>query len=204
MIKMKLLFIGNSYTYFNDLPKIAAQNLAARGFTVSYESVTAGGYTLERHISENDFPAILSAGGYDYVILQEQSVRPASEPDKFLDSAAALSDMIKAAGAIPVFYETWPRRDVTDGMTKKGWSRESIAALLRASYERAAKANGGLIAYAGDALDDAFRGEAGGSVYDSDGSHPSQSGSEIAAGVIAEAIAAHENGKCDLMEKSDK
>ena len=45
--KLRVLFIGNSYTYYNDMPQAAFTELAkAAGFEVEVTAVTQGGYKL--------------------------------------------------------------------------------------------------------------------------------------------------------------
>ena len=46
---LKVLFIGNSYTYVNDVPKLVESLAAADGNTVVHEQHTEGGWTLEKH-----------------------------------------------------------------------------------------------------------------------------------------------------------
>jgi len=45
---LRVLFIGNSYTYGNDLPGLIAQLLPARGIKLEHESVTPGGATTSK------------------------------------------------------------------------------------------------------------------------------------------------------------
>jgi hypothetical protein len=50
-----VLFIGNSYTYFNDMPSaIFAEMGKLQGFDLSVDSITKGGYTLESHADPSD------------------------------------------------------------------------------------------------------------------------------------------------------
>ena len=49
---MKVLFIGNSYTFFYDMPKLFEAECRERGAECDVDSVTAGGYTLEQFLSD--------------------------------------------------------------------------------------------------------------------------------------------------------
>ncbi len=181
---MKVLFIGNSYTYFNDLPSLFAKICRENGFEAEADSVTAGGYTLEQFLlpdNENGIKAraLLADKKYDYVVLQEQSVRPASDPELFFSAVRGLTELINKNGAKPVLYETWARADGEEILTEFGWDGDTMQEKLRNSYEKAAKDNGALVVYAGERLREAYkRGE---DVYDPDGSHPSPLGSKTAA-----------------------
>src|SRR4051812_45886499 len=72
-----VLFIGNSYTYVNNLPQIVADVASSMGDSLIYDSYAIGGYTLEQHFADSNCTNKIKAGGWDYVILQEQSQLPA-------------------------------------------------------------------------------------------------------------------------------
>ena len=77
-----VLFIGNSYTYCNDLPSLFGELARSRGYELHVRSVTKGGHTLEGHADPADecgakLEALLQSERFDAVFLQEFSVRPA-------------------------------------------------------------------------------------------------------------------------------
>ena len=146
---MRVLFIGNSYTFFNDMPGLFARECGKRGVQCSADSVTSGGYTLAHFVSENNEYGIrvrelLRGERYDYVVLQEQSVRPASHPGTFLKSVRELVPMIRENGASPVLYETWGRADGADVLEENGWDHETMQEKLTEAYEAAAAESGAL------------------------------------------------------------
>lgn len=109
--KLKVLFIGNSYTYVNDLPQVTADITASMGDTLVFDSYTVGGYTLAQHLSDPLAIQKINSAQWDYVILQEQSIEPA-EPDWFVQSyyAARYLDQIIAANdscTKVMYYMTW-------------------------------------------------------------------------------------------------
>ena len=181
---LKVLFIGNSYTYFNDMPSMFAAICEENGVAASVDSVSGGDYTLARFLDPSDqLGAIvaekLTNGAYDLVVLQEYSHVPASAPDVFLHNAAALSDKIKSIDAKPVFYETWAHADGNEVLAQFGWTHEQERELLIAAYEKAAEQNGAILVRAGERFECAYR--AGEGVFDPDGSHPSEYGSRLVA-----------------------
>ena len=188
---MRVLFIGNSYTYFNDMPKLFEAVCRERGAECEVDSVTAGGYTLEQFVSDdNEFGVrakeLLREKRYDYVVMQEQSVRPASDPELFLGSLRRLMVFVRENGAQPVLYETWGRADFSGELTELGWDHDLMQKKLRESYEKGAAENGALLVYAGERFHEAYlRGEP---VFDPDGSHPSAYGSELIARAFADKI----------------
>lgn len=111
-----VLFIGNSYTQVNDLPKMVADIAQSTGERMTYSSNTPGGCTFMQHCS-NQSMAMIQAGGWDIVVLQEQSQLPSFPQDQVewqcFPYAQKLVDSIYAHNpdAEPVFYMTWGRKN---------------------------------------------------------------------------------------------
>ena len=70
----KILFLGNSYTYFNDLPAMVRNLASAAGLSATTSSNTPGGQTLQGHTSTSI--GTINSGNWDVVVLQEQSQKP--------------------------------------------------------------------------------------------------------------------------------
>jgi hypothetical protein len=73
---INLLFIGNSFTQRNDLPQLLADMAAVRGFEVRHELISVGGASLSTHWNAAHAVKAIAEGGFDYVVLQEQSTLP--------------------------------------------------------------------------------------------------------------------------------
>ncbi len=192
---MKILFVGNSYTFFNDMPSKFLALCTENGIEAEVWSVTRGGYSFAHYLSEEnekgiEFRTRLAERSYDYIILQDQSVRPAEHTDAFLESARRLCDMVKENGAVPVFYQTWGRKEGSEVLEKHGWTHAEMHALLKDAYLRAAKENGARIVCAGDAFRCAYAN--GIDVYHPDGSHPSDEGSAVIAKAFFDALSGTE------------
>jgi hypothetical protein len=69
-----VLFLGNSYTYFNDLPAMVRNLASAAGLSATTTSNTPGGQTLQGHTSTSI--GTINSGNWDVVVLQEQSQKP--------------------------------------------------------------------------------------------------------------------------------
>ncbi len=90
----RVLFVGNSYTYVNDLPAMFA-TLA-----------TSGGHSVET--------GMLASARWGVVVLQEQSEIPSINllrQGEMYPAARRLVRMIRDAGARPIFFLTWAHRD---------------------------------------------------------------------------------------------
>ena len=73
---MKVLFIGNSFTARNDLPGLIARLAEARGKGLEHRLIHAGGASLRAHWNAGQAAEAIRDGGYDAVVLQEQSTLP--------------------------------------------------------------------------------------------------------------------------------
>ncbi len=73
---LKVLFLGNSHTYYNDMPQLFADLSESGGHPTVISSNTPGGYTLEGHTVNYTSLHLIGMGIWDYVVLQENSQYP--------------------------------------------------------------------------------------------------------------------------------
>lgn len=191
---LRVLFVGNSYTFVNDLPTWVRRLADASGAAaVTVDSVAVPSATLADHVTTTGAMDRIHMGGWTHVVLQGQSVEPLASPVGFEAAAATLADEVKAVGAAPVFYETWARR-AGDAVYQEAWSGGTPAAMqagLRAEYQKVAAAAGASVAPAGDAWEKALTELPSIDLFAADGSHPSMSGTYLVAGVFHATITGH-------------
>ena len=93
-----VLFLGNSYTYGNNLPSLVESIAQSLGDSLYHDQNTPGVYTLNGHSTNNNSIGKIQLGGWDYVVLQDQSQIPSFAPSQVatlsLPYAIALSDTI--------------------------------------------------------------------------------------------------------------
>ena len=108
-IAKRALFIGNSYTYVNNLPQMAADLATSAGDNLIFDSHAIGGYKLIQHATDITTLNKIMVGNWDYVVLQEQSQTPYSSATNFPNGVFALYDLIKQYNfcAEPILYQTW-------------------------------------------------------------------------------------------------
>ncbi len=186
-----VLFIGNSYTYYNDMPTAIFENFTkAAGKTVSVTAITKGSWTLEKFANpEDEYGARVEAAlsgetKYDLVILQEQSLRPAIAPEKFHAAVENLTARIRKTGAQVLLYSTWGRHSDSADLEKNGLTNETMTYKLAASYDAIGKKLNIPVAHAGLAFREIYTGESGIGLYNPDLSHPSYAGSYLAAATL--------------------
>lgn len=112
-ISRKVLFLGNSYTYVNNLPQLIADAALSVGDTLIFDSHTPGGYKLVQHSADAISQSKIAAGGWDYVVLQGQSQEPITDENNFYTGAVNLKNQIKQYNpcAVPLLYMTWGRKN---------------------------------------------------------------------------------------------
>ncbi len=186
-VMYRVLFIGNSYTFYNDMPTNYFQIMArACGYQVEVSSITKGAYTLEKFADPGDpygsmvDKALSVEGAYDYVILQEQSVRPVSDANAFYDGVRALTERIRKIGAKPVLYATWGRQTGSDKLKEIQMTSEEMSWHLAAAYSAIGEELNIPVFHAGLAFLD-INTNTDIDLYNADLSHPSSVGSYLAA-----------------------
>lgn len=187
-----VLLIGNSYTYYNDMPTELFGRIAeSAGYRVEVTAITKGAHTLAAFANPTDTygqeveKALNGSKKYDYVILQEQSVRPASENAAlFYDAVRNLAARIRATGAEPILYSTWGRKAGSSTLTSNGWTNESMTWKLAAAYGAIGEELNIRVAHAGLAFFDVYKNHSDIELYNADQSHPSYVGSFLAASTL--------------------
>jgi hypothetical protein len=187
---MRILFIGNSYTYENDLPCRLAELASAGGHPVETAMEATGGWTLAQHDASPDTLSRLNGDHWDYVILQEQSEIPALWESRETGMYTAVRDLagrVRAAGARPVLFLTWAHRD---GLAEYGAAMDfdTMQDALTEGYRRIAHELDLPIAPAGEAWRLARQRDATLGLWQEDGSHPDPNGTYLAACVFYAAL----------------
>ncbi len=107
---LRVLFIGNSHTYVNDLPGLFSGLSEAGGRPVRTDASVFGGYSLEDHTETQATLDKIAQDSWSFVVLQEQSIIPTIHywRDSSMYPAARLLDsLIALQGAKTAFYMTW-------------------------------------------------------------------------------------------------
>ncbi|MCX6296135.1 MAG: PKD domain-containing protein [Bacteroidetes bacterium] len=189
----KVLFIGNSYTYVNNLPQTIADIALSKGDTINYDSSAPGGYTFNLHTTNATTISKINSQEWDFVVLQEQSQLPSFDPvqvavDVFpfahmLDSMILNNDSCSET----IFYMTWGRQNgdasncaayppvcTFDGMQQR----------LRESYIQMSVDNHASVSPVGVAWKNVRDNYPSINLYQADESHPSIYGTYLAACVF--------------------
>lgn len=197
---LSVLFVGNSYTFRNDLPQVFRQVVAGTGQAEPRVTSRAlGGKTLGWYCTDAGLAAKLTEH-FDVVILQEQSLVPAiAEVDLklrqgFLLSSSLLAQQIRERnpGVRIIFFQTWARAswfwESAEVDRRAGSSADDMQDRLSRWYAEAARGSGGTVAPVGEAWRTHLRDRKAVGLHDKDGSHPAWAGTYLAALVLAKTV----------------
>ncbi len=187
---VRVLFVGNSFTYVNDMPGMVDRLAAAEPgseplFVVSY---TKGSTALSFWADDGRLRGLLHDISWNTVVLQEQSAIP-SYPASIVDAdmvppARTLSQEAAADGARTLLFMTWGYQDGNGA----GDSYDAMQARLAAGYGEAASALGAGVVPVGLAWQQAHRLEPGLQLWQDDGHHPTTAGSYLGACVFYDVL----------------
>ena len=186
----RVLFLGNSYTGVNNLPQMVANVAQSMGDSLIFDSNTPGGYTLQGHSTNAVSQAKIAQGGWDYVVLQEQSQLPSFPWSQYaslsLPYADSLCRQIRAADSctIPLFYMTWGRKNGDQSNCASNppvCTYAGMQHLLHDRYLLMADTNHAQVAPVGAVWREVRASNPNIELYQSDESHPSLEGSYLAA-----------------------
>ena len=171
---LRILFIGNSLTYVNDVPALVTAIARQMGDSdLGTQMVAFPDFALEDHWNEGSALRALTRQRWEYVVMQQG---PSSLPENraSLESwTRRFATHIRAAGGEPVLYEVWPQLQ-----------RRADAPAVLLSYANAAAAVQGRLAPVGAAWDGVLASAGAVPLYSSDGLHATPYGSWLAAVVI--------------------
>jgi PKD repeat protein len=196
-VTKNVCFIGNSYTYSNNMPGIISSLATADGNTLITDQNTPGGQSLMSHSNNATSLNKIAANGWDYVVLQDQSQLPSFPWSQVTSDvfpyAEILSDSIRAANecATPLFFNTWGRRD-GDSQWDSINTFDKMNQRLFVAYGKMADDNSGKRSPVGNGFDHVQNDIASPithtELYSGDGSHPSIYGTYLAACIFYEII----------------
>ena len=188
---IRMLFIGNSFVYYNDLPQLMRDEAAKRGDDLFVDSVTKGGYFLHCYTDpEDEYGRQVMEKAkeqWDVVVLQDQSFNPAANKADTICNAKKLADMF--SGAKILMYQTWAYRDGSEKLNSTGMSYDELYTKLKEAYIEAAEAVNGTVVPVGDAFKKLHDEGSKIDVYNKvDNYHPSLEGSLIIRDLFYKAI----------------
>ena len=175
----RVLFVGNSLTYTNDLPATVGAIARSTGDTMTIVTAVAPNLALIDHLTGgSDAVRQLKNNRWDVVVLQQGPTSSAGVcRDSLVLWTRMFDSLVRPNGGRTALFMTWPARSQGDVWTG-----------VRTSYQVATQAVDGVFLPAGEAWHIALRQHPGLPLYGADGFHPSPMGSYLAALEIYERL----------------
>lgn len=185
-VPIKVLFVGNSLTYSNNLPKLVEIGAKKMGVEIKTSMVAYPNYAMEDHWEEKKVVRLLEQENFDFLIVQQG---PSSQNDgrkMLLDYGAKFKTVCNATNTRLVFFMVWPSLNYFRSMDQ-----------VISNYTEAASFNKALLCPVGAVWKDYIDQRGDLSLYEADGFHPSLKGSLLAAQVITDTLLEEisENGR---------
>ena len=172
-----VLFIGNSLTYFNDLPILVQQRAEALGREMVVKMVAYPNYAIVDHWTDGEVQQLISSQEYDYVIIQQGPSSQSEGRQMLIESGKLYSDLCEQNNAKLCYFMVWPsisNYNTFDGVIK--------------NHTDAASINNAILLPVGEVWKAYIDSTNNFDYYGPDGFHPSVMGSEVAADVIVERL----------------
>lgn len=196
---MKVLFIGNSFTFVNDLPAMLE---TLSGGEITYGKVLRGGAYLKWYADGTHELGVQvrekAKERWDAVILQDQSFNPARDRDDCVNQTKILASLFPET---PVFmYQTWAYRDGSEKLSNTGLTYDEMKEKLYDAYNAAAEAVGGKRVPVGFGFAEVKKTAPEIDLYTEDSYHPSPAGTYLAACLFYMALTGN---SCDSLPVLD-
>lgn len=188
---MKVLFLGNSFTFYNEMPTLFENMVKSAGIDIKVDKLTFGGHYLHQYACFEEekgklFLEKLNSDKWDIVVLQDQSFNPANNYDDFFESSKILCKEIRKHGATPVFYQTWAYRNDSEKLAKTGLTYYELYSKLEEAYQKAAQELDTIAVPVGKAFYNLTQNYPDIELFQPDDFHPSPAGSMLAAAMFVQ------------------
>lgn len=183
---LSVLFIGNSYTFANDLPSVFTSLTTSLGDIATVDSKTNGGFTFQNHLDDPATHVKIESKKWDYVVLQGQSQEPSFPTGQVnqatLPPAVSLADSVYANWfcSQAMYFMTWGRQN-GDPQWDSINTFDKMNVRLRNAYVRIADSVNASVSPVGIAWKYVRDTYPAINLYSGDGSHPSVEGTYLAA-----------------------
>lgn len=175
--KVKILFVGNSLTYTNNLPNLVEQEAKSRGVKVKTTMLAFPNYAIIDHWDDGELQKRIMSKDYDYVVVQQGPSSQAEGRQMLIEDGARLKKLCDKYDTKLAYFMVWPSRTyyyTFDGVIK--------------NHRDAAAENSAILCAVGEAWKVYLEENDDYSLYGMDGFHPSPKGSRLAAQVIVDTL----------------
>lgn len=181
-----ILFIGNSYVFWHNLPHLLQKVALSQQIIIKVDSVTSGAANLLEFCDEQNelgkqVTQKLKDNYYDFVIVQEQSLRPIIDHERFMKGLLLLKRKIEATHSKIILYQTWARHPQSIDLITYHITYQDMVNKLNIIFKKIQEQYQIPVSFVGNAFAIMTKFYPNINLYDNDGSHPSLLGHYLAA-----------------------
>lgn len=183
----RVLFIGNSYTRFNDLPRMVERlsRSAPRGPLLATSREARGGFDLRMHWRDRELRRRIASRRFDVVVLQGHSLSALSAPDRAAEYARRFWRHASASGTRLILFQTWARSPRSRDYRRLALGgQDEMLSRVEAFYEELARELHVSVAPVGRAWRRAIDTLPDVRLHRRDGTHPELAGTYLSASVL--------------------
>ncbi|MBL0882314.1 MAG: hypothetical protein IBJ16_03015 [Chitinophagaceae bacterium] len=169
----RVLFVGNSYVYYNNLIQMIGLITDSMHQKIICRKSVIGGATLGEHwngLRGLKSKEAITEGKYQIVVIQDNSMWPIQHKDSLLLYGQAFAKLIKQSGSSTYLYNTWSRKNTPETQD-----------IINAAYEELATKTGAIRVPIGACWAKARAEKPDMELFHTDGSHPSALGTFMIA-----------------------
>ncbi len=171
--KINVLFLGNSLTYYNNLPELVKLIAACDSVEMTYRSISLPNYALVDHWDEGNAQKEIKSGTYNFVVVQQGPSSQTEGRTYLLDYGLKFDALCDQHNAKLASYMVWPAK-----------ARSFDFPGVLESYKLLADSVKGIFCPAGNAWLKVWENYPEFKLYGEDNFHPDYRGSLLAAMVI--------------------
>ena len=203
-----VLFIGNSFTFYNKMPFIFKDIAKSQGHNVIVDTVIKGGKELNFHSSREYTYKTIKSRKWDFVVIQAAS-NEFAQPDKIIEKstlpyAQQLVDSIRANDPCTniIFYMTWGYKNGNPGW-KPVSCYDSMQIRIENQYLKIADKFSGSLSPVGAVWREVRTNFPEIELYNPDNKHPSLEGSYLSAATFFTSIFGESPENCNVTVEID-
>ena len=179
---LRILFIGNSYTFVNEMPEVFSELAELGDHDVNVTMLAKAGFSLKDHAQDPETRKVLDSQSWDYVILQEKSDLPVLDREEMTHGVRQLDELTAGHGTKTILFMPWAYRDGLPSAELEDY--QAMQSLVSDAYLAVAGDFELSVAPVGIVWQAALERDPQLDLWSSDGSHPTPLGSYLAANVF--------------------
>jgi len=192
---LKVLFIGNSHLFVNNVPARVRQRLTTAKRTVYTFTIAKGGARLKHYAGTRKISDVLRETNWNVIVLQEASAAFVSRQgqQRFHEAVAWFVQNASPTARI-VLYQTWPWRAGSRFLRRRKANADKMWRDMQIEYATVIRQHPQVtLAPVGKCW---MRSRNRSTLYSNDGNHAAVAGSQLAASIIADTIQRRALGRC--------